>query len=342
MGYGSHKVIRRSRSSRYAPYFRAAGRIATRAATHYAAARTYAQYGRRVRGRFGVGVTNQFDRANVYRKKRMPPRKRKRWTKFIKKVRAAENTTLGTRTRVFNNQIQFEQASSAGPVKNQLYKSVALYSMDGVQSWDKDLRNLMDNDGDISRSGKVQLISGIFDMTLVNSSVDGDGNLMGIELDVYLATCKKQLTYKDAAGNWQNNKNIDDAMNDGQETSSNIGGLARANTFDRGTTPFDMTLALSSFGIKILSKKKYFLPHGNQMTYQMRDPKNRQISKDTVENTRGQNKPGFTKFLILVAKGLPGAVSSGDLYKVRLDIGCTRKYAYKINEDDTDKTGFTS
>ncbi len=318
---------------------RAAGRYAVRAGTRYVVNRYTSR--KRVRGRYGIGTTNQYDRANVYRKKRMPYRKRKRWASFVKKVRSAENTTLGTRTRVFNNQIELVQGSGSGVVKSQLFRSLALYSCEGKYTWDKDLNQLLSDDANISKSGRIQMISGIFDMTLVNTSVDSANQPMGVELDIYVCTAKKLFRYKQEDGTYVWN-NIEEAMYDGQQSSSNIGTLGRVDTFDRGATPFDMTLALSSFGIKILSKKKYFLPNGNQMTYQMRDPKNRIFSKDNIENTRGQNKPGATKFLILVAKGLPGAATEGPDYKVRLNIGCTRKYAYKVNEDDEDKTGFTA
>ena len=58
---------------------------------------------------------------------------------------------------------------------------------------------------------------------------------------------------------------------------------------------------------------------------------------------QGSNYPGVTKHLLLVAKGLPGSAltnTSGDNpYQVILSIGLTRKYAYKLNEDDEDRAG---
>ena len=112
---------------------------------------------------------------------------------------------------------------------------------------------------------------------------------------------------------------------------------------DVGTTPFDFTSALSNFKIKVLKKTKYFLPFGHQMTYQIRDPKNRSFMKDSVLDMQGSNYPGVTKHLLLVAKGLPGSAltnTSGDNpYQVILSIGLTRKYAYKLNEDDEDRAG---
>jgi hypothetical protein len=266
----------------------------------------------------------------------MPRFKRKRWVRFVKKVKAVENSTIGTRTRVFNNLLNYSDGT--GP-DGQLFKSVALYSNASATNNQDDLLKIMDEDPDIANSGKIQMISGIMDMTLVNRSVDGVSAGMGVELDVYLLTAKKRFEYKDAAGALQSG-NIEDVLADGNATAGIIG-QNRVGITNRGATPFDFTTALSSFGIKVLSKKKYFLPPGNQMTYQIRDPKNHQFLKDDVRNIQGQNKPGATKLLLIVAKGLPGA-QAGDNYSIFLNVGITRKYAYKINEDDEDMTGFKS
>ena len=50
----------------------------------------------------GQGISTQHDVSRVYRKKRMPRRKRKRWTRFIRKVDAVAERNLGSRTVVFN------------------------------------------------------------------------------------------------------------------------------------------------------------------------------------------------------------------------------------------------
>jgi len=315
---------------------RVAGRYAVRAGTRYVLNK-YTR--RRVKGRYGVGTTNQYDRTNVYRKKRMPRRKRKRWTSFVKKVKAAENTTLGTRTRVLNTQHQFSESSASGSTKKQLFRSLGLYTLHSESNeWNNDLHNIM-LDQDIKASGKIQMISGVMDMTLVNTSVDSNNQPMGIELDVYMCTARKLFTYMNTADQYVYS-DLAQALNDAALTSTLVPGIGqKIDASDRGVTPFDLTLGLSSFGVKILNKKKYFLPNGNQMTYQIRDPKNRQFSKDQILNEKGQNKPGSTKILLLVAKGLPGAAVDGNDYKVRLDVGITRKYAYKLNEDDSDKTG---
>lgn len=337
-----------NRARRYGMFPRGAVKYG---ATAYRAARTihraYKSY--KKHGRYGVGTTNQYDRTNVYRKKRMPYRKRKRWVKFVKKVRAVENTTLGTRTRVFNSRILIATPDLPDNNPLQLFRSLTLYGNADETSANpqlgqvrNDIRQLVVDDPDISNSGRIQMISGIFDMTLVNGSIDALGNPMGIELDVYMITAGRRFDF--ATGGTQESGSLESVFVNALSTSDKIGGRDRVNTQSLGVTPFDVSLALSAFKIKILSKKKYFLPSGNQMTYQIRDPKNRIISKEASDNIQGTNYPGTTKHLLLVAKGLPGAAtvppSGASPYKVRLEVGCTRKYAYKVNEDDADQTGF--
>lgn len=332
----AHTLIK---SKRQSPYQITGRHVAAAARFGYKVYRSYTKSKRRKSGSYGVGVTNQYDRTNVYRKRRMPRRKRKRWTRFVKKVRAAENTTLGTRTRVFNDRFQLNQPTATAPAnRTQLFSSVGLYTNNGLfANRDKDLNKIVNEDTDIKNSTSIGMISGIMDMTLVNKSIDAEGNPMGIELDVYLLTAKKEFIDNNAGTTTIGN--IENVLADGLSQSDVIGGLGKLEANDTGVTPFDCTLALSSFGIKVLNKKKYFLPFGNQMTYQMRDPKNRRFSKDKILNTLGQNMPGASKFLLLIAKGLPGAANVGTVYSVTLDVGLTRKYAYKINEDSQDKTG---
>jgi len=282
----------------------------------------------------------------------MPFKKRRRWKKFVQKVRAVENSTLGTRTRVYNQRIEIQQGSggTGSQTAKQLCRSVCLYGNNDRTTADlavtrRDLNNIVMSDSDIQKSGKIQMVSGVFDMTLQNRSVDAIGAEMGIELDVYLITARKRFQFKNDADPGQYfNATLEGIL---AESSNVMDPVATSTTYkitDMGTTPFDFTSALSSFRIKIHNKKKYFLPYGNTMTYQIRDPKNRQFMKDAVDDVGGSNYPGATKHLLLIAKGLPGSNTdpgSGipNVYSVNLALGLTRKYAYKINESDGDKAG---
>lgn len=348
-------VYRRARRFGYFPrnYARVITRYGKKAAP-YVSAMLAGRYGgslsstTRPRGKYGIGTTNQYDRTNVYRKKRMPRRKRKRWVRFVKKVRAAENKTLGTRTRVYNSRIlmDFTWGDARPP---QLAQSLALYSCNDkgtstLAGTRRDLENIVATDGEISKTGQIQMISGIFDMTCVNDSTDADGGAVGIELDVYLVTAKKRFIWKDNAGT-QKSGALEDALREASNTMDPLGSVSTPDLRTPGTTPFDMTASLSQFGIKILTKKKYFLPPGNQMTYQMRDPKNRIFTKDTIQDMDGTNYPGVTKHLLIIAKTLPGTktvpdvIGAPNLHAVKIQAGITRKYAYKLSEADGDKAG---
>lgn len=340
------------RARRYGLLPRGAIGAARGAMTAYNAARSIQRFYRRFKkhGRYGAGLTNQYDRANIYKKKRMPYRKRKRWVKFVNKVRAVENKTLGTRTRVFNNRILITSPDlGTSTTPKQLFQSLTLYgNMDDATAHPQlgqvrnDIRQLLVDDPDIATSGKVQMISGIFDMTLVNASVDAFNNAMGIELDVYLIRASSR--FEVVTGGTDAWGSLEAIMNNSLTATDAIGSKSKLNVDDLGATPFDFTTALSWAKIKIISKKKYFLPSGNQMTYQIRDPKNRMLSKEKTDNILGTNYPGATQHVLLIAKGLPGSATvppSGDNpYKVRLEIGVTRKYAYKVNEDDANKIAF--
>lgn len=342
-----------ARSRRYGMFPRGSLQVARRIYTGYRAASKFSNIMRsrfKKHGTYGKGLTNQYDRTNVYRKKRMPYRKRKRWGKFVNKVKAVENTTLGTRTRVFNNRILITSPEQPDTTPRQLFRSIGLYcNHDNISvnpqlgEIRNDIRRLTVDDPQIAASGKIQMISGIFDMTLVNASIDALGNAMGVELDVYLVTSKRRFENKTGPTSFWTD--LEGVLADGNLTSEQIGNKAKITTNDLGVTPFDFSCGLSNSRVKILSKRKYFLPSGNQMTYQIRDPKNRVISKEYSDNVQGTNYPGVTKHVLLVAKGLPGAATvpnegQANQYRIRLEVGCTRKYAYKLNEDDTDKTGF--
>jgi len=139
----------------------------------------------------------------------------------------------------------------------------------------------------------------------------------------------------------QTNEAVDllTAFSIGTTDTANIPGLATGLTSTtRGWTPFDSTAALSQHRIKIWKKTKYFLSPQQTATYQFRDPKRHIFSKDSIPSSTSANWPGVTKWLLIVYKPTPGYnyVDSPNNDISELDIGVTRKYMYKINEDSTD------
>lgn len=309
--------------------------------------KTYTQY-KRSTNSTGVLGGNDADAKLVYRKKRMPRRRRKRWSSFIKKVNAVGERTLGTRTVLFNHQVTLVQNVAT----EQGCCTFALYGFSSTRSWFNDLGTIgtLENTGDptaaagetIDQSSKVMFQSGILDLTIRNTSFfvsavgppvvtssDAAGQL---ELDLY-----ELYMRQDSKTNTVNGQHMSEVLNnfDVKET----GGLGTGVQIqDRGASPWEVPNSLSRYGIKIIKKTKYFIPNGQTITYQSRDPR-RHVCKygDLVEND-GFNRPGWTRIIYVIFKLTPGlAIGTGlNEYQARISVGVTRKYMYKVegmNED---------
>lgn len=276
----------------------------------------------------GNGVTSQYDTKWIYRKKSMPKRKKKVWRRFVKKVRAALMKDVGTKTVVFNHGMR-EDFNTTG---QQVFLA-SLYGADGnapssFQVGSEDIGAIFRNDNELSNNtAKAVFMSGCLDITMVNMSTkttEEERNL-GLEVDVY------DLAY------WRrvDAPNPRVPFTAAAIATQPINPLALGiEIFSRGATPWDLPDALSQ-GIKILSKKKFFLGKGETATYQLRNPKNYSFNRSSITDS-DQNFciPNVTRTLMIVVKGLPWA--DGYVNK-SLQIGTTRKYMYKVIQDNIDK-----
>lgn len=300
----------------------------------------------------GHGISTQHDVSHVYRKKRMPRRKRKRWTRFIKKVDAVAERNLGSRTVVFNLTQSFTNNTSG----LQVLGYAALYSAESTTaSTMNDLAQIgafenlngaptAADDATIWASTKIIFKSAILDLTFRNaSSVESGGALVAdsrgkMEVDVYELISPKQ---------WDDIVNIHlttiaPFVTADADTSviKNAAGGTTVSLTKRGVTPWDLPLALSQWGIKILKKTKYFVPNQDTFTYQIRDPRRRMMTQVGMQRLASCNKPKWTRHVLFIAKLVPGlTVGVGDgLWTESIRIGTTRKYLYKIQgiNDDRD------
>lgn len=285
----------------------------------------------RTRGKFqrsGAGVTGHFDQKWIYKRKRMPRRKRKQWTRFVKKVDAANHRGLGTQSIVFN-----ASDTLSWPVGTQGFGSVALYGLFGGQSLDTigmgtaDLNKIVGGLG-YQINEKIMFRSAVLDVTFTNTGVPGeDGS--NVEVDVYEYVWKKQNVsgsaqqlYFQAAAN----------------TPTLPGALGLLPT-SRGATPFQFPEA-SQF-LKVLNKKKYLLPVGASATYQVRDPKNRIFDCGTAfvgETGAREGLIGWTKGIIIIAKGIANLAGTDPLGGIT--VGCTRTYSFKKEDVEGNNDGF--
>lgn len=298
----------------------------------------------------GLGVTTQYDAKRIYRKKRMPLRRRRRWKRFVNRVHAVAEKDMGSRTVVFNSQISqvITNPATSGCT------TISLFGARGTTGLHDDLFAIggLENTGNptaaaginVNQSTKLMFQSGVLDLTIRNASYQLVGaslvpTLVGaakMELDVYEISVRNQAADSSGAGGYIN---LGLLFQNGNTDTLNIGGAGTGIDIEaRGCTPFDIPQALSRWGMKIYKKTKYFIPNGDTITYQVRDPRRYVTDIDKMLTLSGCNMPKKTRFLFLVYQLVPGLTlgTTENSYQARIDMGITRKYMYKVegaNED---------
>lgn len=301
--------------------------------------------------RSGLGVTTQHDTKSVYRKKKMPYRKKRRWKRFVKKVHGVAEKDLGSRQVVFNLNKLFQNSTDG----NHIVFGLCLYPQKSTTNYYSDLNNIsaLENSGDptaaagvtVDNASKYLFQSAILDLTVRNRSVIYSGASAGfdsalkMEVDVYEVSFKKFA--EDAVAGYKNT--IEELLNDNETKTKAIGGAGtEIGYLKRGVTPFELSYTLSRYGMKIWKKTKYQLNNNDTFTYQMRDPKRRVAMQEDLENQGSFNRPGWTRGIIVVAKMTPGytlGIGDGQVIE-RIHVGCTRKYLYKIEGISEDRTSY--
>lgn len=339
-GYYTRAATRAARTIQGA-YRRYGGRInsAIGAANAMNAYRSFTNTMTRNRTTSGQGVTSQYDRKLIYRKKRMPRFKKKLWRKFKNKVTAVSTKTLGSNTVVRNNLIQFDFGLTPTNLTKQLVFQLALYPMQNTGGVDylNDLSSICTNDSRVKNSTKLIFMSGILDLTIRPQTLRGTENVnptLSAEIDIY------EMSMSGATGITNEASSLLDAFVKADTDTDKIPGSAVSLTLDsRGATPWDLPEALSQHRIKIWKKTKYFLSSEQTMTYQVRDPKTHIFTQDQLPSgTTSVTKPGMTKYLLIIAKPIPGYSypGAGNNDILRVNVGVTRKYLYKINDQSAD------
>lgn len=305
----------------------------------------------KARGKSGQGVTSQHDRRVIYKHRRMPTYKKKTWRKFVKRVRAVTGAQLGIRS-IVKNSAALAQTANGAFSNDQVYTTCCLYGLRGASGTPlvdtpngySDLKQIVSNDTTIPITGKVMFTSGILDVTYTNETQEiisvpvGEGETqqiresVPIELDIY-----EVWMYKDKHGYYD----IDSAIADASNTTPAIAGAGYSTLelTDRGATPWDFPQAIQNLGMKIIKKTKFFLGYRQSCTYQIRDPRNHiidvmQLRDDSFSNSFAWKK--VTKGLIAVARKVPNSSAVG----VSLQVGMTRKYSYRLLEQNGDKHAY--
>lgn len=293
---------------RYGPIVRAAGRMASRAFRG-------GKKGKQVMS--ASGITNQYDKKTIYRKRSMPRFRKRRWRRFVRKTNAVIRKDLASQSLVRSTVATVTIA--AGSATTQSTAGATLYGFNGFAGDCDDLKQLA-----AAASGsdytKIMLASAVLDCTFNNN---GSTNL---EIDIYYVVCRKDVPF----ARYQSINDCYQASFPHQAVLPGAG--VTALTFQtRGSTPFQNSLFCSYF--RILRKTKYFLSAGQSGTYQIRDPKDRVFDVE-LENNMSCRR-GWTKGLLFIFKSTPENTLSGS----SLVIGTTRTYNYRIMQRETVAAG---
>ena len=284
----------------------------------------------------GRGVTTQFDRSLIYRKRRMPRRRRRRWRKFIRRINTVSEKDLGSRTVVRNNLVSSNITMVTTAAQEQGRLIVALYP--GVSTIDhmNDVGE-MATDTDLGLNGKALFHSGILDMTVRNISEHNPLQVTALNPSITLEIDVYEISVGTDLGQTGKAISLDTVFTEFQGDTGTIPGhtvgLASVN---RGFTPWDMPSALSEYRLRIWKKTKYFLSENQTFTYQFRDPRRHVLDKQ-IMTSPGDNVRGLTKYFVMIFKPTPGYNYSDTLPdQYGISVGVTRKYFYKINESNQD------
>jgi len=331
--------------------FRTAGRYGRTAAMYYASrlGRRAGMMMQRRRGmtmtrnrrqvRSGNGVTTQHDRQLVYRKRTMPRFKKRRWRSFIKRVNAVSEKDLGSRTVVRNNLVVESFTMNLAGESFQEQMQLGLYTnRDSAVDHLNDI-GVMTRDTDVGTTGKLLFHSAILDCTFRNTSSHNAVDTLNfstirLECDVYEISSSAEWGNANAS---HGANTLKDVFGEGATDTANVPGSTNSLVRTRrGWSPWDLPSALSEYRIKIWKKTKFIIGEGETFTYQMRDPKRHRLDRQRM-NINGNNLPGFTRFLYVVYKPVPGYVYT-DLTPdtVSLSCGVTRKYMYKVLDKTQD------
>lgn len=305
----------------------------------------------------GVGVTGQYDRKMVYLRKRMPRRKRVAWRRFKQKVNAVAEKDLGSNTVLFNTGIVASNTTAG----NQLAFTLGLYGQQSAVVGLNDL-TLLSNLGNESNptlvdgvtldlSTKYMFQSAVLDVTLQNVSTftSADGTTVTnpsearLEVDVYEVTMRRpsmrsSTQVQSIFDALDYNATFDRPIKDNNATPS----TTEISPRTRGATPFEFGTSIGYWGLKIWKKTKFILSQGETMTYQIRDPRRHVVERTKIKDTLGCNQQGMSKFLYITGKIAPGAndvgIGTNGKYQEILKIGSTRKYLYKVEGQNEDRT----
>lgn len=268
-------------------------------------------------------MTSQRDTRLMYRKKRMPYRKRKQWTSFKRKVTAVQisNTTLQT---VVRQQVMYVTCAANRSSK----AACTIYGMNGNGGSEGTTGTTsgigqIDDMADIINA-KYGTTSGpqkklLFASACLDVHVYGFGSGPGI-LEVYEIVARKDFTPALATYD-----SPEDLYDQGYLDIATVGTTATSGTL--GTTPFNCRLFCQHF--KITKKYRVQYSQGETLSFQMRDPGNHFISGNILGKPSLGWKKGVTKGYFFQLYGSPSTTATNFTIPAEVRITAIKSYTYR-------------
>lgn len=266
-----------------------------------------------------IASSYQNDSRTIYRKKRMPRRRRRRWVRALRRNVALQMPQQPTRTWVFNQNFS-QQFTGTGMSTDQQWWYSGLHTWNG-SAGHRDMRRIAIQwpEGDLSTTNRKFLVSSaVADIT---GNYVSTNPALSLEVDLYVIDAGRKITT--AFGEF-GTEFID--------IESDLSGNMILSS--RGATPFQFP-PFGGLGhrLKVLYKRRWQLSPGQAITYQYRDPRNRYISTDELESNSvpdnhysSSYRTSGTKVFLFIGK-IIGDKQAEDI--VAFNTGITRTYTTK-------------
>jgi len=272
--------------------------------------------------RTGNGVTDHVDRSTVYKRRRMPYKKRRNWRRFSRKVVAVHEKQLVNRSLIVST--REVNSGPAGPgfqgVTTILHGGLhgSAYPTSPYLELPDLVHRAWANDTDLGadRNRTMIIKSCVTDITMLNETAST------LEVDVYEGPLHK-------GGNadfWF--RDILHAIADVPQSGS----YPSIDIVSRGATPFNIPQIMSYTGWKIDSKKKYYLEPLKACTYQIRTSKDIRINSDAVASGTGSHfeyvLKGLTRACLVIYK-IVGPVAGDETASLHFSISRHLTYTFE-------------
>lgn len=286
-------------------------------------------------------ITGESDYRGVYKKRRMPARKRKNWVKFTKKVSAVLSAKLNTQCYVV---VLGGESTAAANKQNVIWNS--LYGCNGDQYTD-DVRRLCERvngsgvqTADLNR--RIVCTGALFELSLVNVTPSGTATAQAppvatevvagtAYIDCYYWRCSRDCPNAGSANpGGYGVGNVTDLFTAGlaQLTSTAPVGGSPLDILDYGVTPFQSPV-FSRF-CQVWKKTRIKLAPGGTAQLELRDAKNHWMnwqyhSNKTLDKT-------MTQGIFIIVYGVPSAGTNTIATPVRVRWSLNKNYSYKVLE----------